>query len=327
MHWMVPALVALVIAPAGARANLDKAIAKLQSRSFCVNADIGTAWEQTALALKRLEIPVTLADPQFHVTTTAFVEAGFGRLFKIAKNPRSFRGGRFTFKIGLEEVTPSFTKLSIILQIRQKKMVGSSERLLKSRGSFEKYLAYEINRLAIAKKYPDLLEIRLGMDLIPSLKNERYQIQNVEAHSPAAEAGFKSGDWLEAIDGKKISVRDGLFETLLAGGKVKRMEFAVLRDSVRLKIPVQIIRVSQEADDLGVRFLGDKPKRPSAVAYVVPHSRAEKAGVRIGDEILEIGGRKIGSWTDYYLALASGVEGHAVSFLMRRGERRVQAEV
>ena len=74
--------------PAAAQADLEKSIAKLASRSFCVNANLETTWEETAHVLRRMEIPLTLADHDHHVITSAFILADYSKLFKISRSPR-----------------------------------------------------------------------------------------------------------------------------------------------------------------------------------------------------------------------------------------------
>lgn len=101
-----------------ARADIEKDISKLSPKSFCINADLETAWEETAHVLRRMEIPPTLADHDHYVVTTAFVFADYGKLFKISSNPRPFLKGRFTLKMTLTQEAPSYTKLNIVLQVR-----------------------------------------------------------------------------------------------------------------------------------------------------------------------------------------------------------------
>lgn len=219
-------------------ADMDKAVTKLPARSFCINADLQTAWEETAQVLRQMEIPVTLADDKFHIIATAFVFADYNRLFKISKNAHPFLKGRFTMKISLEQVTDAYTKFNVVLQIRQNKAIGSGERLLKSRGTFEKYLAYQIDRRAIGRKYPGIYGIDLGMDLIPDLKTERYHVADIEPGSPAAKAGLQPGDEVTGIDGRHISIRGELFEALLSKKAGQDYEFTVRRKGSEIKANV-----------------------------------------------------------------------------------------
>lgn len=289
-----------------ARADLAKDISKLPAKSFCINANLETAWEETAHVLQRMGLSPSLADSSHYVTATEFALADYAKLFKIAANPRPLLKGRFTMKISLFQETESYTRMSVVLQIRQNKAIGKGERLLKTRGVFEKYFAYQVNQLAISRQYPKLYEIRLGMDLIPDLESERYLVARVEEESPAGEAGFRSGDELISIDGRPVSIRGELFEILLPEESARQFRFRVRREKKEMEIAAWVIRVSGKEKSLGMSAgrssgTGEEFK----IVQLTADSPADKAGIHLGDVIVRAGGRAVLSWTDYYRALAS----------------------
>jgi hypothetical protein len=301
--------------------GIEKEIGKLKPHFFCINSNLQTTWETTLAVLKEMGIETTLQDDRYHVITTAFVFADSSRLWSLAKNARPFLKGRFTLKFSLEEVASSFTRLAITLQIRQNKAFGKKERLLKTRGTFETFSAYRINQLAIAKQFPDLYEIRLGMDLIPDIARERYQIRHVESYSPAGEAGFLDGDWLEAVDGKKITLHGELFDILLSAKSEKEFRFQILRGTKTVEIPVWVIRVPEMKEKLGIHFSWDGRQRQFVVTKIKKNSRAEKAGILPGDRVLEENGILLDSWINYYRALARWKGGKPVYWKILRGSQ------
>lgn len=302
-----------------ARADLTQAVFKLPVKSFCVNADFDTAWEETAHVLRRMGLSVSLADRDHRVVTTEFAAADYGQLFKIAANPRLFLKGRFTLKILFAPETQAYTRIDVVLQVRQKKAVGKGERILKTRGSFEKYFAYQVNQLAVGRRYPKLYEIRLGMELIPDIQTERYAVARVERESPAGEAGFQAGDELIAIDGRPVSIRGELFEILLGGAPAQEFRFDVRRGKKDLAIKVWVVRVSGIDKQMGFsahRYGGTASE--FKISQLKADSPADQAGLHLGDVIVKAGGRPVLSWTDYYKALASA-ENEIELVLLRPG--------
>ena len=250
-------------------AEIDgKKIDKLPSYTFCINAGMKAAWDATLEVLKQNEIEKTLEDPVNHVIATAFVHAETKRLRQLAKNATLFSEGRFTLKFALTEMTPAYTQIGIILQIRQGKWIGKDEKLLKSRGVFEKFLAYQINQAAIAKQFPDIYELRIGFDLIPDIKSKQYRIKNVEERSAAGEAGFQDDDWLVAIDDNAITIEGGLFDVLLGGGSEKLRKFTIRRDDETLSIPLWVVRVPEAAEKIGMSLSWDSEAKRFWVSEV-----------------------------------------------------------
>lgn len=291
--------------PAPVYAEIDgRKIEKLKPKVFCINAGIDAAWEAALEVLKKNEIGKTLEDSANHVITTAFVHAETSRLRQLAKNAKLFSNGRFTLKIALTEMTPSYTQASLTLQIRQNKWIGKDERLLKSRGVFEKFLAYQINQAAIAKQFPEVYELRIGFDLVPDIENNQYRIKNVEERSAAGEAGFQDGDWLMAIDEEPMTIEGELFKVLLSGGSEKLRRFTVLRDDEELMIPLWVVRVPETVEKAGMSLSWDGEARHFWVSEVTPGSKAEKAGIKTRDIIVKEGDLPLNSWTNYYRALA-----------------------
>ncbi|MDD5217590.1 MAG: PDZ domain-containing protein [Candidatus Omnitrophica bacterium] len=301
-----------------AHASLEEKIQKLPSKSFCVNADIETTWQTLTEVLHDMEIVPSLADKSHWTLTSVFVLAEFSQLRKISRNARFLAKGRFTVKIRLEEVTPAFTEMHVTMQIRQNKLT-KKERLLKSRGTFEKLLAFRVNQRAIGKQFPWLYEIRLGMMLVPDLEKTRYHIDHVEAESPAGEAGFRDGDVLMQIDGRSVTIRGELFDILSPVTEARQMEFVVLRKEVEKRIPVWIVRIGEKPAKLGMSLKWVVSKDKFMVADIGSHSRASHAGLCLGDFMIEKDGISLTNWTNYYRALAGTSDSKPVQVKVLRG--------
>ncbi|MSR77931.1 MAG: PDZ domain-containing protein [Candidatus Omnitrophica bacterium] len=305
-----------------AHADLVNDVEKLRPRTFCVNANLQNTWEAAGNVLRRMEIPPTLADPVYHVIATEFIQADHEKLFKIANDVRPFAQGRFTLKISMEEVTPEFTKLHIVLQVRQFKIKSEKETILPSKGSFEKYLAYLINTQAINAQFPALREIRLGMSLIPDLKTGRYHLMDVEPDSPAGEAGFQDEDQLIAIGGREITIRGELFQEFLSLERTQLIKMKISRKKKGEKtLLVWIIRTKATDVDFGVKWGRNAKQKTITVQEVLPDSHAADAGFEKGDILQAVSGMKVKSFADYYRALAhlTSIKGPA-TFSLQRGE-------
>jgi len=87
------------------------------------------------------------------------------------------------------------------------------------------------------------------------------------------------------------------------------------------------VRVESLNDDLGSYF--DAPNDQGVlIVEVVDDSPAEKAGLKAGDVITDVGGHKISDYDDLVEALRDQDEGNVSITVMRKGNRRtVQAEL
>jgi len=79
-----------------------------------------------------------------------------------------------------------------------------------------------------------------------------------------------------------------------------------------------------------VFFIGHRVPRylsqPPVVAWVEAGSRAEEAGLQVGDVVLEINGKPVGSWEELYTQAASLKEQELVRLTVERAGRRLEVE-
>jgi len=137
--------------------------------------------------------------------------------------------------------------------------------------------------------------------------------------SPAAVAGFKTGDRVLAIDGDKVLSWDDV-ERTLDESRGRELLFSVKRDGNTINV-----RVAPEkkvvTDILGDRKeeweIGAAPLIYPVVGEVMNGTPAEKAGLKKGDRITSIGQTAVDTWQDM-TSLIHASPGVPLQFHMKR---------
>ena len=121
-------------------------------------------------------------------------------------------------------------------------------------------------------------------------------LTNIEAGSPAYNAGLKDGDKVTAVDGKEIKSWTEFSEIISeSSGKTLQLTLADNRQ-------VEVAVGSKEVDDIfgdkkHVGFIGAGLLVDAVVGEVVPDMPAEKAGIKAGDKIISINNTPVLSWS------------------------------
>jgi serine protease Do len=157
---------------------------------------------------------------------------------------------------------------------------------------------------------------------------------------PADKAGIKEGDIIVEVDGTPITSSRELSRTVAEAGVGSGMRITLLRDGRKKSVDVKLAkrpdneptmaRGEARSDDLGLRVraidpeiadrLGlDEDTQGVVVAGVEAGSKAEEAGIRQGDVVIEINRKPIQSLEDYNGQLRKIDEGDTVQMLLRRG--------
>jgi serine protease Do len=164
-------------------------------------------------------------------------------------------------------------------------------------------------------------------------------IVEVMADTPAARAGMKNGDIVVAF-GERPVVESRLLQRLIAAAPVDReASLTVLRAEGRRALKVRLTSMPRNvagervAAELGfalqeARMLleggGDRPASPvPTVGVVARGSAAEKAGLEVGDVIVEVGERAVVTGEAARDALADREPDRPLPLTVRRGDRRL----
>ncbi|MDY6848371.1 MAG: RIP metalloprotease RseP [Geoalkalibacter sp.] len=163
------------------------------------------------------------------------------------------------------------------------------------------------------------LAFMIGVNL-PAFLDREPCIGFVAPESVAANAGFASGDCIEAVNGISVSSWNEANKKLisLAGSGLR---FEVLRsgEKVELTIPV-------EESNLEFQSLGLFPDQPARIGGLAPNMPAAQAGMEKNDLIISIGEHEISSWYDLKNAIQK-TRGQPVPVVVERNGERLEFTV
>ncbi len=186
-----------------------------------------------------------------------------------------------------------------------------------------------------------LPRLRQGTDLYPGLSGIHFTLEKlytadstipaVRPRSPAYRAGFRAGDRITAIDGKKVETAVRVKQEIAqryAGDKVR---IAAVRGTESIEREMELVERIEpyEHPFLGILPIrvpreGDKAAAPGIkVRYVYPDSPAAKAGIQVGDVLVSAGGKSAGDVVQWRLRLLEFQPGDALPLEMERGGQRL----
>jgi regulator of sigma E protease len=126
--------------------------------------------------------------------------------------------------------------------------------------------------------------------------------------------GFKKGDTdyrisLIPMGGYVKLLGEGMFETgrelapddLMAKSRFQRFLIMVMGSVMNIVLAVVIVAFMNGVGVMVPEFQDEKP----VIGWIEPGSPAERAGLRIDDEIVRIGGRQVRTWSDVEMAVGS----------------------
>eukprot|EP01037_Dinobryon_pediforme_P013836 gene13836-13952_t len=151
-------------------------------------------------------------------------------------------------------------------------------------------------------------------------------ITNIQAKSPAADAGLKVGDVITSVDGQAIDDPEAFgfrLGTKTLGGTAS---LAVIRNSKTLVVPIKLLAAPEEPARMSVKVNGSSPLTGTTLVNISPAvaedlsieaasggvvvadiedgSVAAELGVQKGDIILALNGAKIAATSDIAAATA-----------------------
>ncbi len=206
----------------------------------------------------------------------------------------------------------------------------------------------------LASRIEDPDRPMLGITLDDESDADGVGVSFVFDGSPAAKAGLKQGDRVLAVGEKEVATARALIREV---GKFKvddEVKLKVKRGSELLDVAVTLARAeslnfpdpfgfappenhppipepkSDPAPEKsgGAQFgvMLDRNAENAEVFEIIPGSAAEKAGVKVGDVIVEVDGTDIGTPASLIDSMKKRKPGDRVKVKLRRGEENVELE-
>ena len=124
--------------------------------------------------------------------------------------------------------------------------------------------------------------------------------------------GLRTGDQILAVDGKKAEKFTDAQLDIILGDDV-----TVKRDGEQLTIPISDEGKALIFSTKGRAFLGYRSK--AVIDEVVPGSAGEKAGIKKGDEVVSIDGKKVTYWGEVISGIDNSNSGRLKMDIIRDG--------
>ncbi len=159
----------------------------------------------------------------------------------------------------------------------------------------------------------------------PKFLHDAPVVIGVVEESPAAQAGFQSGDQITAIDGKTVSDWNGLLrETAKPAGT--SLEISYNRGSENLTQKLTLKATEKGAPGLigiePVYFIDMDP----VVGEVLPGSPAAEAGIQAGDRVTAIGGQEVKDWKSMS-DVVNASQGKPIEIKVLRKDQSVELKI
>jgi len=206
------------------------------------------------------------------------------------------------------------------------KMAGDSPRDELTGNSNEYYSSSPFKRIMVALSGPFfnyifavllfILVVMIGYE-ITTYSNKivlvRDQTISFSGRSPAMEAGLKDGDVILEIDGERVENWEDITQIIIRNPQ-KTLRIKILREGNILEKVV----VPELEKESGRGLIGIYPWVEPVVGKVQPGKPADRAGLKQGDRILEVEGKKINHQIDFYNAI-EGKSYYEVPLKVERG--------
>ena len=151
---------------------------------------------------------------------------------------------------------------------------------------------------------------------VPSLREIPPVIGQIEADSPAAEAGLEVGDRVLEVDGSEVSKWDDVLFVFITSPE-RRLTLTVEREGEVLELAITPAKIPKY--EMGMT--GAFPTVLPRIAQVMPNTPAEAAGFEPGDEIVGIDGRELTKWQDFVDYIEARPEQPVVVTVLRSDQR------
>ena len=158
-------------------------------------------------------------------------------------------------------------------------------------------------------------------------------IVEVMEGTPAARAGMQAGDIVVAFEGRPVT-ETRLLQRLITQAPVDRdIRLTVLRRAGRKALPVRLVDMPRPmvGEQIAARFGFDlresertPPASAPAVTFIVKGSPAERAGLEVGDVLLQVGDQAVVTREAAREALSDIAIERPLSLTVQRGGEHVE---
>ncbi len=155
------------------------------------------------------------------------------------------------------------------------------------------------------------------------LRDKPPIIGAVVKNSPAEKVGLLKGDTILSLDGRKVRNWEEAREEI-SSLMQKDYEIEILRGTQKLKVtisPKMVEFLKQPLGDIGVI-----PAFPPVVGGIQKDSPADRAGLKVDDEIVSVSGEKINFWDEISMLLRDS-NGNPVTLKVKRGNGYIDLKV
>ena len=156
---------------------------------------------------------------------------------------------------------------------------------------------------------------------VPAYEQQPPVVGRVVEDSPADRAGIAVGERIVSVAGRVVDTWEALFVAVLP--RAEREIPIVVRDAESRERTLQIVPDARTQFAMG--DLGVGPEMRAQIVSVTPGDPADRAGIAVGDVILEIDGEPVAG--NDLVERISGSGGTPLTMTLRRGEGREQVTV
>ena len=156
-------------------------------------------------------------------------------------------------------------------------------------------------------------------------------IVEVMEGTPAEQAGLKNGDLVVAFEERPVTETRVLQRLIAAAGAGRDVRLTVLRAEGRRRLDVRLATMPRPvlgervAAEFGFVVREPEPTGPAilAISVIIRRSPAERAGLEVGDVILQVNERAVPTRDELREALADASVETPLTLTIRRGVNRL----
>lgn len=160
--------------------------------------------------------------------------------------------------------------------------------------------------------------------LLPTQEQLNTRIGAVLENTPAAQVDLKVGDKITQVDGVPVQTWEKLHFSLVdRAGETGLIHLQVERENQvkNVNLPIQNFLKDQSQSPLeSLGFLPYRPQIPAVVTQLTQDGAAARQGMKVGDEIIAIDGKKMADWFDVVQIVKASPEKLLKLDILRNGQ-------